>query len=149
MPISAYIRSFDLPKADLDGKSILVTGGTGSFGQAFVSHVLANSKPRRIIVLSRDEQKRRLQARLDDPAKRWKWAPQDLEARARWHDFHEAYEEVLERTITHHAPWFVIPADCKWFRDAAVARVLVQLLEAIGPKAPKVDLDPATIVIPD
>ena len=99
--------------------------------------------------LSRDEQKRRLQARLDDPAKRWKWAPSDLDARARWNDFHQAYEEVLERTSTQDAPWFVIPADRKWFRDAAVARVLVELLESIDPKAPKVDLDPASIVIPD
>ena len=99
--------------------------------------------------ISRDEQKRRLQARLDDPAKRWKWAPSDLEMRQHWDEFEEAYEEVFMRTSTPNAPWYVVPANRKWFRDAAVARVLVQLLEDIAPKAPHVDLDVSAISIPD
>jgi PPK2 family polyphosphate:nucleotide phosphotransferase len=98
--------------------------------------------------ISRAEQKRRLQERLDDPDKHWKFEAGDLKMRARWDDFMEAYEDVLERTSTDYAPWYVIPADHKWARDLAVARVLVEVLEEMDPQYPKVKLDPG-IVIPD
>jgi PPK2 family polyphosphate:nucleotide phosphotransferase len=99
--------------------------------------------------ISKDEQKRRLQERLEDPDKRWKFEPADLAARKKWDELERAYEEVLERTSTKEAPWYVVPANRKWARDIAVANVLVELLEDMNPKVPKVDLDPKSIVIPD
>jgi PPK2 family polyphosphate:nucleotide phosphotransferase len=99
--------------------------------------------------ISKDEQKRRLQERLDDPDKRWKFDPSDLKARAKWDDFEAAYEDVLSRTSTEEAPWYVVPANRKWMRDLAVANVLVQVLEDMNPQIPTVNLDPSKIVIPD
>lgn len=99
--------------------------------------------------ISRDEQKRRLEERLRDPEKRWKFEPADLKARAKWDEFEAAYEDALSRTSTQHAPWWIVPANRKWMRDLTVAHVLVQLLEEMDPQIPKVDLDPSTIVIPD
>jgi PPK2 family polyphosphate:nucleotide phosphotransferase len=97
--------------------------------------------------VSKDEQARRLQDRVDDPKKRWKFDPRDLEMRARWDDFQEAYEDALSRCSTADAPWWVVPADNKWYRDLCVARILVDLLEDMGPRYPRTALDPASIVI--
>jgi PPK2 family polyphosphate:nucleotide phosphotransferase len=99
--------------------------------------------------ISKAEQKRRLEERLAVPEKRWKFDPTDLKMRALWDDCQTAYEDVLERTSTDYAPWYVVPADRKWFRDLAVAGLLVDVLEEMDPKAPVVDLDPAKLVIPD
>jgi PPK2 family polyphosphate:nucleotide phosphotransferase len=98
--------------------------------------------------ISKDEQKRRLEERLHDPQKHWKFDPADLKMRAKWDDFMAAYDEAIERTSTDEAPWYVIPANRKWIRDLAVAQVLVQTLEAMDPKYPKKEIDP-NIVIPD
>ncbi len=81
--------------------------------------------------LSKEEQKERLQARLIDPTKHWKFKTSDLEARARWDDWETAFEEAIERTSTERAPWYVIPADKKWYRDWAVASIMVAVLEAM------------------
>jgi PPK2 family polyphosphate:nucleotide phosphotransferase len=99
--------------------------------------------------ISKEEQKRRLQERLDDPDKRWKFEPADLKGREKWDDFEAAYEEAISRTSTKHAPWWIVPANRKWMRDVTVAQVLVQLLEDMDPQIPTVDLDPKKIVIPD
>jgi PPK2 family polyphosphate:nucleotide phosphotransferase len=99
--------------------------------------------------ISKDEQKRRLQERLDDPDKRWKFEPRDLEARKHWDQYVEAYEEAIGRTATPDAPWYIVPADRKWVRDLAVARVLVETLEEMNPRPPKVDIDPSRVTIPD
>jgi PPK2 family polyphosphate:nucleotide phosphotransferase len=99
--------------------------------------------------ISRQEQKRRLQERLDDADKRWKFDPGDLKARARWDDFRAAYEEAFARTSTEHAPWHIVPANRKWYRDLAVAQLLCETLERMAPRPPRVDLDPSAIVIPD
>ena len=99
--------------------------------------------------ISRQEQKRRLQERLDDPTKHWKFDPGDLVARSKWDDYMRAYEEALSRCSTDHAPWWIIPADRKWYRDLAVARILVELLEKMDPRHPRHDLDVSKIVIPD
>jgi PPK2 family polyphosphate:nucleotide phosphotransferase len=99
--------------------------------------------------ISKDEQKKRLQARLDDPDKRWKFEPRDLEARKHWDAYIEAYEEVFQRTSTEQAPWYIVPANRRWVRDLAVARILVDALEAMDPKPPRIDLDPSTVKIPD
>jgi PPK2 family polyphosphate:nucleotide phosphotransferase len=86
--------------------------------------------------ISRDEQGRRLQKRLDDPEKRWKFDPSDLVARRQWDRYHAGYEEAITATSTEHAPWYVVPADYKWARDVAVARVLVETLRAMRPEIP-------------
>jgi PPK2 family polyphosphate:nucleotide phosphotransferase len=99
--------------------------------------------------ISKDEQKQRLQERLDDPEKRWKFDSHDLEARARWDDYMAAYEEVFARTSTAEAPWFIVPANRKWFRDLCVARILVELLAEMDPKYPSITIDPKKVVIPD
>jgi len=87
--------------------------------------------------ISREEQAERLQARLDDPTKRWKFRRGDLDERARWDDYMAAFEEAIARTSTEHAPWHVVPADHKWFRDWAVSRIVVDALEAMDPRYPE------------
>jgi PPK2 family polyphosphate:nucleotide phosphotransferase len=91
--------------------------------------------------ISPEEQLRRLRARLTKPAKRWKYDPADLEARARWGDYQAAYAEVLRETSTGTAPWFVVPADHKWYRDWAVARLLSETLETFEPRFPLPSFD--------
>jgi PPK2 family polyphosphate:nucleotide phosphotransferase len=79
--------------------------------------------------ISREEQRQRLLARLDDPTKHWKFNPRDVDERARWPQYQEAYEAVLERCNSDAAPWYRIPADRKWYRDWAIAKLLVEQLE--------------------
>ena len=78
-----------------------------------------------------DEQKARLQERLDNPEKHYKFNPGDLDERALWPAYREAYEIALERTNTDAAPWHVIPADKKWFRNLAVAQLLLDALRGL------------------
>jgi PPK2 family polyphosphate:nucleotide phosphotransferase len=89
--------------------------------------------------ISRDEQKKRLLKRLRRPEKRWKFQAGDLEDRALWEEYGEAYRDVLTRCSTPHAPWFVVPADDKATRDLLVARVVVKTLETMDPHPPEVD----------
>jgi PPK2 family polyphosphate:nucleotide phosphotransferase len=86
--------------------------------------------------ISHDEQGRRLQKRLDDPEKRWKFDPSDLVARKQWDDYHTGYEVALTATSTEHSPWYVVPSDHKWVRDVAVARLLVETLREMAPQIP-------------
>ncbi len=95
--------------------------------------------------ISPEEQKERLLARLDDPTKHWKYNPKDLDERARWPAYREAYEIALERTNTDHAPWYVIPADRKWYRNWAVGRILVETLTEMAPEYPQPELDIPTL----
>ena len=87
--------------------------------------------------ISKREQAERLQARLDNPAKNWKFESADLEMRKRWNQFQKAYEDALNRCSTPHAPWHIVPADRKWYRDYVVARVTVEALEKLHLKWPK------------
>ena len=87
--------------------------------------------------IDRDEQRERLQARLDDPSKRWKFRLGDLDERKRWEDYMAAYAEALERTSTDQAPWFVIPANEKWFRNLAVASIVAGTLRRLDPQYPE------------
>ena len=93
--------------------------------------------------ISKDEQKARLSDRLADPAKQWKFNPADLDDRRLWDDYAAAYETMLARCSTDHAPWHVIPADRNWVRNLAVSTVLRETLEAMNPQYPKPDWDPA------
>lgn len=87
--------------------------------------------------ISKEEQKRRLIARLEDPEKNWKFNPGDVEERKRWGEYQEAYEDALRKCSTEAAPWYVVPSDQKWYRNWAVSELLVNELERLAPKAPK------------
>lgn len=97
--------------------------------------------------ISKDEQKRRLEERIADPEKRWKFDPGDLPVREKWDDFRKAYEVALSKCSTDWAPWHVVPADNKWYRNLAVARTLVKTLEDMAPKFPEPSFDYRSIVI--
>jgi PPK2 family polyphosphate:nucleotide phosphotransferase len=86
--------------------------------------------------VSKDEQKRRLESRLDDSSKQWKFSSADLQERGFWDDYVSAYEAMLSRTSTSHAPWYVIPADRKWYARLAVAAIIVRHLENLDPQYP-------------
>jgi PPK2 family polyphosphate:nucleotide phosphotransferase len=87
--------------------------------------------------ISREEQAERLRKRLEDPTKRWKFQRGDLAERERWDDYMAAYDEAITRTSTEHAPWYVVPADHKWFRNWAVSRIVIETLEAMDPRYPE------------
>lgn len=97
--------------------------------------------------ISKDEQRERLQERLDDPTRNWKFSEGDLAARGHWSDYMKAYEDVLGRCSTEHAPWYVIPANRKWVRNLAISSILVKTMEGLDMKWPKPDFDPASIRI--
>jgi PPK2 family polyphosphate:nucleotide phosphotransferase len=96
-----------------------------------------------LLHISKKEQKARLEARLQDPTKRWKFNPDDLAERRHWGDYLSAYEVALRRCSTQWAPWFVVPADHKWYRNAVVARIVRVSLEALDltypPEMPGLD----------
>ena len=87
--------------------------------------------------VSKEEQRKRLQERLDNPEKRWKFRRGDLDVRARFDDYLRAYEDVIEQTSSEHAPWYVVPADRNWVKATAVAELLVDTLERIDPQLPE------------
>jgi PPK2 family polyphosphate:nucleotide phosphotransferase len=87
--------------------------------------------------IGKDEQAERFRARLDDPAKHWKFNRADVDVRELWDDYQVAYTEAIERTTTDEAPWYVIPADRKWYRNWVVSTILVDTLEAMDPQFPE------------
>ncbi|TDE09248.1 PPK2 family polyphosphate kinase [Jiangella asiatica] len=91
--------------------------------------------------ISRDEQKARLAERLDNPEKHWKYNPGDIDDRKLWDEFQHAYEIALERCNTDVAPWHVVPADRKWYRNLAVAHLLIEHLRDLGLDWPPADFD--------
>jgi PPK2 family polyphosphate:nucleotide phosphotransferase len=97
--------------------------------------------------IDRDEQKRRLEARLADPQKRWKFRLADLEDRKLWDDYTAAYEDALGKTSQKHAPWYVVPANKKWYRNLVVAKILVQALEKLDLREPEPEEDLTGVVI--
>ncbi len=86
--------------------------------------------------ISKEEQRRRLQARLDDPNKRWKFSRADLKERGYWNDYQRVYEAALTRCNTEYAPWHVVPANRKWYRNLVVSRILRKTLEKMSPQYP-------------
>jgi PPK2 family polyphosphate:nucleotide phosphotransferase len=99
------------------------------------------------LLISKEEQAKRLQARLDNPEKRWKFQTSDLATRERWAAYMEAYEEAIGKTSTDWAPWYVVPADRKWVRNVAVAQLLVDTLERLDPRYPEPKEDLSAIRI--
>ncbi len=95
--------------------------------------------------ISRDEQRSRLEARLADPDKHWKFSAADLKERQFWPQYQDAYEDILTHTSKKHAPWFVIPADHKWYRNLAISDVLVQAMTSLKLTYPQPTVDPTTI----
>ncbi len=97
--------------------------------------------------ISKDEQYQRLKARLDDPTKHWKASQADFDERKYWPDYTRAYEEALSRCSTNHAPWFIIPANKKWFRNFAISQILVEHLSKLRMKFPKPTADLSKIAL--
>ncbi len=99
--------------------------------------------------ISKDEQKQRLQARLDKADKNWKFSIGDLPVRERWNDYMAAYEDALSRCNTDYAPWFIVPANHKWYRDLFVTRVILNTLADMNPQYPPPEAGLDSVVIPD
>jgi len=97
--------------------------------------------------ISKDEQKERLQARLDDPHKHWKFSLGDLDERKLWQDYMHAYEDVLSLTSTAWAPWYIIPANHKWYRNYVIASILVETLDGLRMDYPTPSEDLSNVVI--
>jgi PPK2 family polyphosphate:nucleotide phosphotransferase len=124
-PVEEIERRYD----DINALEKILTGN-GTTILKFMLHI------------SRTEQGERLQARLDEPKSRWKFDPRDLDDRKLWSDYQAAYEIMLARCSTPWAPWHVIPADRKWARNAAIAAIVRETLEAMNPQYPKPAWDP-------
>lgn len=108
--------------------------------------LLTNSGTRVVKVMlhiSKEYQLSRLRRRLERPDKHWKFNPGDLKERALWYDYEEAYEKALSRTSTAIAPWYVVPAENRWYRNLVVAKLIVENLEEMNPQYPAPDFDPA------
>jgi PPK2 family polyphosphate:nucleotide phosphotransferase len=117
---------------------------------AFERHLTANGTTivKFFLAIDRDEQRQRFQARYDDPTKRWKFAMGDLDERARWDDYQAAFDDALSNCSSDEAPWYVIPANHKWFRNLAVATILADTIEELKPRYPPVADDvPPDLVI--
>ena len=97
--------------------------------------------------ISKDEQKTRLQERIDDPQKRWKFRKGDLDDRALWDDYQDAFEEALKKTSTADAPWYVIPANKNWYRNWLVSKILVDTLKRLKMEFPEAEAGVEKIVI--
>jgi PPK2 family polyphosphate:nucleotide phosphotransferase len=99
--------------------------------------------------ISKDEQKERLQARLDNPEKHWKFSKGDLADRELWDDYQAAFHDAITNCSTDAAPWYVVPANHKWFRNVVVARIIADTLEEMNPQFPAPEEGLEDIVIPD
>ena len=97
--------------------------------------------------ISKDEQKERLEARLRDPSKLWKFNPADLKERTLWDDYQQTYEAVINACTVDYAPWHIVPANRKWVRNVMMLETIVRALQQMNPRYPKPSFNPATIVI--
>jgi PPK2 family polyphosphate:nucleotide phosphotransferase len=100
-----------------------------------------------LLHISKEEQKQRLEARLEEPHKHWKFRLSDLDARKRWDEYQAAFEEAVERTATPHAPWHIVPADKKWYRNWAVATIVTGVLEGMDLTWPESEDDLSDVVV--
>ena len=97
--------------------------------------------------IDKDEQRKRFQDRYDDPTKRWKFSTGDLEERKHWDDYQLAFDDMLSKTSTELAPWYIIPANRNWFRNLAVSTILADTMAALKPAYPTPPDLPANLVI--
>ena len=95
--------------------------------------------------ISKEEQLARFEKRLEDPARQWKISESDYKERSYWDDYIKAFEDVLNKTSTEHAPWFIIPSNHKWFRDLAISQIIVQAMEEMDMHFPKPTVNLAEI----
>jgi PPK2 family polyphosphate:nucleotide phosphotransferase len=93
--------------------------------------------------ISKDEQRKRLEARIENPKKRWKFSPADLKERGLWDDYQDAYEDAIDFCASDCAPWYVVPANHKWARNLAIVEVVLRVLKTMKPRYPKVLFNPA------
>lgn len=101
------------------------------------------------LYISKDEQKKRLESRLDDPNKHWKFSSNDLKERVYWDQYMTAFEEAINRCTTAHAPWYVVPANNKWYRNLVIARTIADTMEAMNPQFPQAEAGLENVVIED
>jgi len=134
---SHVLRSEKIPQS-LVGKSIWQERFEDICG--FERHLVRNGTRvlKFFLHLSKEEQRRRFLDRLDEPAKRWKFSMDDVNERKRWDDYQVAYEEMIRATSTEAAPWYLVPADHKWFTRLVVASVLIETLEGLNLTFPKI-----------
>jgi PPK2 family polyphosphate:nucleotide phosphotransferase len=99
--------------------------------------------------ISKDEQKKRLESRLDNPDKRWKFSSADIKERAFWDGYQAAFEDALTNCSTGHAPWYIVPANKKWYRNLVIARTIADTLAAIDPRFPPAEEGLELVEIPD
>ena len=109
--------------------------------RSFERHMARNGTVIRkfFLHLSKKEQKKRFLKRLEEPEKNWKFSVGDIHERECWDDYQDAYEDMIRNTATKHAPWYVVPADNKWFSRLVISTVVVDTLESLGLEYPKVD----------
>lgn len=100
-----------------------------------------------MLYISKDEQQKRLQARLKNPQKWWKFNPNDLKERALWSKYEKAYEDAINCCTTDYAPWHIVPANHKWLRNVAIAEQVLCILKKMDPHYPKISFDPKTVKI--
>ena len=114
---------------------------------AFERHLVENNVTilKFFLHISKEEQKKRIQGRIDDPQKCWKLSPADFKERAYWDSYQEAYEDAVQKCSTEWAPWHIIPADRKWFRNLAVSEIMLETLESMKMKFPKASFDPSKL----
>jgi len=117
---------------------------------AFERHLAENGTTilKFFLHISRDEQRKRLQARIDEPDKRWKFRRGDLDERRLWDEYRAAFTEALARCSTDFAPWYVIPADRKWFRDLAVAEIVAHTFDRMKLQYPQGEVGIESLVVP-
>lgn len=130
------VRVHDLvPESEWSGRYELINAFEAELAGAGVTLVKV------LLHISADEQRDRLLRRLRRPDKRWKFDPADLAERERWQDYRTAYEAALGRCSTPSAPWYVVPADRRWYRNWAVASLITEALEQLAPRFPETNLD--------
>jgi PPK2 family polyphosphate:nucleotide phosphotransferase len=113
-------------------------------------HILTGNKVtilKFFLHISEEEQKKRLEARIQDPTRNWKFSMADVEERRHWDDYMKAYEDALEKCSTDRAPWYVIPSNDKWFRNYLIAELIVRTLDGMGLKYPRPSVDISKVVL--
>lgn len=99
------------------------------------------------LYIDKDEQKKRLQNRLDDPTKHWKFRLGDLDERKRWDDYLDAYEDAIRETSRDSAPWFIVPSNAKWYRNLVISDILIETLEGLKMKYPEPEEDLVGVIV--